>query len=148
MPTTHISLYYHLIFSTKNRHRWIKGCWENRLYSYTGGIIRGLNGVAEEIRGTEDHVHILASLKATHCLADILREIKSCSSAWVHDVIGNRLFAWQEGYGAFSVSSWDVDAIRRYIQGQKEHHYRKTYQEEYVDLLKRSGIKFDERYLW
>jgi REP element-mobilizing transposase RayT len=148
MPATHLSLYYHLIFSTKGRRCWINECWEERLYSYLGGILRRLGAVAEEIGGAVDHVHIMAGLKATHCLAEVMRDIKAISSGWVHSAIGIRLFQWQDGYGAFTVSNSDVEAMRRYIRGQKEHHRKRTFQEEYLDLLRQSGIEFDERYLW
>jgi putative transposase len=148
MPSTHVRLIYHLIFSTKSRHPWIKDSWESRLYSYLGGIVRGLGGVAEALGGTPDHVHILSSLKATHCIADVMREIKSVSSRWIHDEIQKPLFSWQDGYGAFTVSNHDIESIKRYIYGQKEHHKKRTFQEEYIELLKQSGIEFDERFLW
>jgi len=135
-------------FCTKERRAWIKETWQERIYKYLGGILRGLKGVAEEIGGAEDHVHILASLRATHCLADVMREIKASSSGWIHSAIGIRLFGWQDGYGAFTVGSREVESINRYIREQKEHHRRKTFQEEYLDLLRQSGIEFDERYLW
>jgi putative transposase len=114
MPATHVSLHYHLVFSTKGRRCWIKECWEDRLHAYLGGIIRKMGAVPEEIGGTVDHVHILASLKATHCPADVLRDIKAISSGWIHGEIGNRLFGWQDGYGAFTVSSSDCEALRQY----------------------------------
>jgi putative transposase len=97
MPSTHLSLHYHLIFSTKGRLPWIKESWEERLHSYPGRIIRELGGVAEEIGGTPDHIHILASLKATSCLADIMREIKASSSGWIHRTFRCRRFGWQNG---------------------------------------------------
>ena len=148
MSSTHINLLYHLVFSTKRRHAWIRECWQERLYSYLGGILRSLGGVAESIGGADDHVHILASLNATHCLAEIVRELKSSSSKWVHAVIGVVSFGWQDGYGAFTISRSEVEWIRRYIREQREHHRRKTFQEEYLELLRQSGIDFDERYLW
>ena len=148
MPSTHVSLHYHLVFSTKKRRGWISESWHERLYGYLGGIFRGLGGVAHEIGGTTDHLHILASLKAIHCLADIMRDIKSSSSEWVHSAIGNSFFGWQDGYGAFTVSRSELETIKRYIRGQKEHHRKKTFQEEYLELLQQSGIEFDKRYLW
>ena len=148
MPSTHLSLYYHLVFSTKNRFPWIKESWEKRLHDYIGGIIRRLDGVANEIGNTKDHIHILASLGAKHSLAEVLKEIKASSSGWVHKTIGIRLFGWQVGSGAFTVSRADVDAIRRYIRGQKEHHRKRTFVEEYRELLRQNGVDFDERYLW
>jgi putative transposase len=148
MPSTHVSLYYHLIFSTKGRIPWIKESWETRLHGYMGGILRGMGAVAEAIGGIADHVHIAVGLKATHCVADILQDLKANSSGWVHREIGCRLFGWQEGYGAFTVSPSNLNKVKKYILGQKEHHAKKTFQEEYRELLLQSGIEFDERYLW
>jgi REP element-mobilizing transposase RayT len=148
MPSTHLSLYYHIVFSTKSRHPYIKEIWEARLHSYLGGIIRGLGGIAIAIGGIEDHVHIEARLKATHCLANVVQEIKAKSSGWIHRVIGSSLFGWQYGYGGFTVSSSEVEAIKQYILSQKEHHHKRSFQEEYLELLKQAGIEFDERYLW
>jgi putative transposase len=148
MSSTHLDLIYHLVFSTKERRPWIEEFWEKRLHSYLAGIICGLGGISKEIGGAADHVHIEVSLKATHCLADVMREIKTNSSRWIHSAIGERRFGWQDGYGAFTVSRSDVEALRQYIQEQKEHHRKKTFQEEYLDLLRRSGIQFDETYLW
>ncbi len=148
MPSTHVSLYYPLTFSIKNRHRWIQDSWESRLHSYLGGIVRGLGGVADCIGGDEDHVHILASLGATHRLADVLRKIKSSSSDWVHDVLGISRFGWQDGYGAFTVGRSERESVRQYIRNQKEHHRKRTFQQEYLEFLHENGIEFDERYLW
>ncbi len=148
MTSTHLSLHYHLIFSTKGRLPWIKVSWEKRLHEYLGGIIRGLGGVAEEIGTSADHAHILISLNATRCLAEIIREIKASSSAWIHRTIRIRLFSWQDGYGAFTVSRSDAASIKRYIRGQREHHRKRSFQDEYLHLLRQNGIEFDERYLW
>jgi REP element-mobilizing transposase RayT len=148
MPSTHLSLHFHLVFSTKRRHPWIAESWQDRLYSYLGGIIRGFGGVAESIGGISDHIHILASLNANHSLAELMRELKSNSSQWIHEAIGVAMFGWQDGYGAFTVSKSEVERIREYIRGQKEHHRKRTFQEEYLELLRQSGIDFDERYVW
>ncbi len=148
MSSTHVGLYYHLIFSTKNRYRWIKESWESRLHSYLGGILREIDAVALEVGGVEDHVHILASLKATHCVAKVLGEIKSNSSGWIHSEIGARLFEWQDGYAAFTVGKSQIAPVRQYIRRQREHHRKKTFQEEYRELLQASGIEIDEKYLW
>ncbi len=148
MPGTHLSLYYHIIFSTKNRIPWIKESWEERLHSYMGGIIRGLDSVAVEIGTPVDHMHILASLNAARSLAEFMREIKASSSGWIHRTIENRPFSWQHGYGAFTVSRSDVEATKRYIRGQKEHHRKRSSKEEYMDLLRKYGIEFDEKYFW
>jgi putative transposase len=147
MPSTHLSLHYHIVFSTKDRVRSIRD-WRERLHGYVGGIIQNLGGIPEGIGGVEDHVHLLVGLRATHCLADVVRDIKANSSGWVHTDIGDRSFAWQEGYGAFTVSAQNTPAVREYIRNQEEHHRTRTFQEEYVEFLKRGMVDFDERYLW
>jgi putative transposase len=103
MPSTHLSLHYHLIFSTKDRYPFISKGWRNRLQAFLGGEVRKIDGVPEMIGGTEDHVHLLIGLCATHCLCDVLEDIKSGSSKWVHEELGISKFAWQTGYGALSV---------------------------------------------
>ncbi len=148
MSSTHASLYFHLVFSTKDRHRWIRDNWEGRLHAYLGGILRNLDGTADTIGGDSDHVHLLVRLKPKHRIADVLKELKANSSGWVHRVIGIGLFEWQVGYGAYSVSSSDLNGLRRYIERQKEHHRVKTFEEEYREFLRENGIEFDEKYLW
>ena len=93
-------------------------------------------------------MHLLIGLRATACLADVVRDVKAVSSRWVHEEIGERVFAWQEGYGAFTVSSSQRGTVRDYIARQGEHHHQRTFQEEYLELLKRSGVDYEERYLW
>ena len=148
MPSTHLSLHYHLTFSTKDRIASMQSEWRGRLHSYMGGIIKDMGGVPESIGGVEDHVHLLIGLRATHRLADVLKELKASSSRWVHEELKKRLFSWQEGYGAFTVSPSDIESVKNYIAGQEERHRRKTFQEEYTDILKENGVEFDERYLW
>jgi len=104
--------------------------------------------MALEVGGTQDHVHMLVSLAATHTIATVLKGVKSSSSQWVHRHIGSRRFDWQDGYGAFSVSRSQVETIRKYIRNQAEHHRHLTFQEEYVKMLSEEGIEFDSRYLW
>lgn len=148
MPSTHLSLHYHLIFSTKDRAPFIQREWHTRLHAYLGGIVRDLGGVPEAIGGVEDHVHLLVGLRATHCLADVLKEVKASSSRWVHQEINEPSFSWQEGYGAFTVSASQIETVKRYIARQEEHHRKVSFQDEYVEFLKRSGAEYDKRYLW
>jgi REP element-mobilizing transposase RayT len=93
MSSTHLSLHYHLVFGTKNHEPFITPAWRDRLHAYLGGVIRTLDGVPEAIGGVADHVHLLVGLRATHTLADVLREAKSVSSAWVHEEVGVSSFA-------------------------------------------------------
>jgi len=138
----------HIIFSTKNRERTIDTAWIDRLHAFLGGAIRQLGGVPEAVGGVQDHVHLLIGLRATHCLADVVREIKSVSSRWVHEEMRSAAFTWQEGYGALTVSASLRNEVRDYIARQEEHHRRRTFQEEYLELLRRCGVEYDERYLW
>ena len=147
MSSTHLSLHYHIVFGTKNHEPMIQPAWRGDLHAYLGGIIRSAKGIAESVGGVSDHVHLLIGLRATHCLADVLRDLKAVSSGWVHDEIGARGFAWQEGYGAFTVSASQRGVVRRYIEKQGEHHRTHTFRDEYLELLRRSGVEFDERYV-
>ena len=147
MSSTHLSLHYHVVFGTKARIAMIAPEWRERLHAYIGGVLRDLGGIPESVGGTADHVHILAGLKATHCLSDVLRDLKRGSSEWVHTTVGQRKFAWQEGYGAFTVSCSKREAVRQYIAGQEEHHRTRTFREEYIEFLQRHGVPFEERYL-
>ena len=148
MPSTHLSLHYHLIFGTKDHEPIIDKSWRPRLHAYLGGLTKTLGGTVESIDGMSDHVHLLIGLRATHCLAEVMREIKSVSSGWVHDEIHMPGFAWQEGYGAFTVSPSQRDAVCSYILSQEDHHRTRTFRDEYLELLRRSGIDFDERYVF
>ena len=147
MPSTHLSLHYHIVFSTKGRSRTIAEPWREELHAYIGGIIRDMGAVARSIGGTGDHVHVLAGLKATLTLADAVRQMKRGSSAWIHQH-GVRQFAWQEGYGAFTVSPSQLNKVQHYITNQIAHHRKRTFEEEYLDLLRLSGVEFDEKHLW
>jgi REP element-mobilizing transposase RayT len=148
MPSTHLSLHYHIVFSTKERRHWIDPAWRTRLHAFLGGAARTCGGIPEAVGGTSDHVHLLLGLKATHRLSDVMRDVKAASSGWVHEVVGQPIFSWQDGYGAFSVSANLRSTIRRYIDNQEEHHRRVSFMDEYRRLLERSGVGFDERYLW
>ena len=146
MASTYLSLHYHLVFSTKNREPWIDTAWRPRLHEYLGGTLHGLGGFPEGIGGVADHVHILVGLKATHCLADVMRELKKAATVWVREEIGIRPFAWQDGYAAFTVSATSRVAVRGYIANQEEHHRVKPFREELLEMLNKAGIEFDPRY--
>jgi putative transposase len=121
----------------------------NRLWAYMGGIARENKIKAVSIGGTVDHAHMLVSIPAVISVAKAVQLVKGGSSKWLHESFGAlRKFAWQEGYGAFSIGASQVDEISAYIQSQEEHHRLKTYQEEYLAYLKEYGIEYDERYVW
>ena len=148
MSSTHLSLHFHVVFGTKHQRPLIVPEWRDRLHAYLGGSIRTLDAVPRALGGVADHVHLLMDLRATHRLADVMRDLKRTSSAWVHETIGDKQFGWQDGYGAFSVSASMVETVTQYIARQPEHHHQKTFQEEYVEMLRKSGVEYDDRYLW
>ena len=146
---SYISSYFHCVFSTKERRRLIAPALRDRLWPFLGGIARQNQMKAIEIGGVEDHVHILLSLPSTMAISKAVQLIKGGSSKWIHETFPeHRLFAWQEEYGAFSVSVSQLDKTVEYIQGQEAHHRKMTFQEEFLALLKKHRIEYDERYLW
>ncbi len=149
MSHAYVSNLIHCIFGTKDRAPVIDPDLETRLWPYIGGIARENRMKALAIGGTMDHLHSLLSLPSTMSVAKALQLIKGGSSKWVHDEFPKyRSFGWQEGYGAFSVSVSQVQKTIAYINGQKEHHRKKTFQEEFLDFLIRHGIEFDPRYVF
>ena len=147
MGSTFLSLHYHIVFATKSRQLWIAPSWRDRLHEYLGGTIRGLDGVPEAVGGVADHVHLLVGLKATHTLADFVREVKKASTSWVRQENLELAFAWQEGYAAFTVSPGVRAQVKRYIARQEEHHRSRSFVEELQMLLEKAGVAFDPKYL-
>lgn len=142
-------IFIHIVFSTKERRPLLQEQIRDELYAYLGGTLRNLEAPALAIGGTEDHVHILCRLPRTLAVSDLLEEIKKTSSKWIKtkgDAFAT--FAWQGGYGAFSIGQSGVDAAMRYIRGQAEHHRKRSFQEEFLDLLRRYHVEWDERYVW
>ncbi|MFT3879854.1 MAG: IS200/IS605 family transposase [Gemmatales bacterium] len=147
MPTF-TKLHYHLVFSTKGRRGLIDPSWEDDLYGYIGGILRQQGGVLLAAGGMADHVHLLIGSRPDIALSDLLRDIKSLSSGWVHEVKGVLDFTWQEGYSAFTVSHSALEDVRHYVKTQKEHHRQRDYKEELLMMLKLNEVDFDERYVF
>jgi len=146
---SYVSAYFHCVFSTKDRRPLITSQLRERLWPFMGGIARQNDFKALEIGGVEDHVHILLSLPASMSVSKALQLIKGGPSKWVHETFPEqRLFGWQEKYGAFSVSVSQLDTVTKYIQAQAEHHRKATFQEEFVALLKKHRITYDPKYLW
>jgi len=148
MPSPHLSLNVHVVFSTKERCAFIEPAWRDRLHAFIGGLVRHSGAIPEAVGGVADHVHLLIGLRATHCLSAVVQDIKAASSKWIHREICLAIFSWQEGYGAFSVSPTHRAGVRRYIANQEEHHRSKTFQAEYLELLEKAGVEFDPKYLW
>ena len=144
------SVYLHLVFSTKNRIAYLNDDQVHaEMCAYLGGISNKLDVAPLLIGGTADHIHMLCRLGRSITLADWVKELKRTSSIWVkkhapalHD------FAWQSGYGVFSVSASNMELVKQYILDQKTHHKKLTFQEEYRLLLQKHGVEWDERYVW
>ena len=150
MPQSLSAVYIHLIFSTKDRTPFLQDSdLRTETHAYLGGISKKLECPPLITGGTADHIHLLARLGRTVTQANWLKELKRVSSGWVKEQ-NERLakFAWQAGYGTFSVSASNVEKVRTYIAGQEEHHRRVSFQEEYREFLRRYGIEWDERYVW
>ena len=148
MSQTHSDLLVHMVFSTKNREPLIKSEMQEDLNSYLAGITRDIDGYPVLFNGVPDHVHGLISLPPKISVSKAAQEIKAGSSRWMHEHWKMKSFAWQSGYGAFSVSRSQVPAVAEYIRNQQEHHKKIDFKQEYVLLLKKHGVEYDERYIW
>jgi putative transposase len=142
-------LYLHIVFSTKYHVPFISPSIRNELYSYIGGVLNNIECHPINIGGTDDHIHILCRMSKKVTPIKLLEEIKKSSSRWIKTKGEEFLkFHWQDGYGAFTVSPSGVDNIKLYIEKQEEHHSKRKFKDEYIELLKTNYVDYDERYLW
>ncbi|HEX8162453.1 MAG TPA: transposase [Pyrinomonadaceae bacterium] len=149
MAGKHLSVLVHFIWSTAGREPWIDPEWRGRLYGYIGGVLGHKNAKLICAGGVYDHVHLYTSLPSTATLAELVNAMKANSSRWVHETLPQlRAFAWQKGYGAFSVSKSAEGQLIEYIRHQDEHHRRRDFRDELVALLEKHEVDYDERYLW
>jgi putative transposase len=139
----------HIIFSTKDRESWLDSDVRPRMHAYLAAVCRDLGAQLVRVGGVADHVHIVTTLPRTLSQAQMIDRIKKVSSKWIKTLDARyRGFFWQRGYGAFSVSPSQLDAVLQYVDTQQDHHRTRTFQDEYRELLRRHGIDFDERYVW
>ena len=149
MPQSLCRLLSHLVFSTKDRERWITASIRDELHAYLGGVLKNIDCIPIRMGGVEDHVHLFFGMNRTMSVAQVVEKVKTASSKWIKDERPEFAgFHWQNGYGIFSVSQSDADAVERYILNQEEHHRKMSFQEEYRILLNRYQVPFDERYVW
>lgn len=149
MLGTFSQILLHVVFSTKHREPWITPEVADRLYAYLGGIIRAEKGVLYDIGGVEDHVHLFLRWRTDAAVSDLLRQLKSRSTNWVHQTFPTlSAFAWQGGYSVFTVSKSQEAAVKNYIAGQHEHHKSEDFQSEYLRFLQAHGVEFDKRYVF
>ncbi len=148
MSHTYSSNRIHIIFSTKNREKTLSQELQPKLWAYMAGIAHNQGFEAMIVGGVEDHVHALLILPPTLPLAKAVQFLKGSSSKWINDNRGtDSRFAWQEGYGAFSVSASQTRDVVDYIRGQREHHAKKSSKEEFVAFLKKYGVEYDPAYV-
>jgi REP element-mobilizing transposase RayT len=149
MPQSLASVWVHLVFSTRHRRPFIRPEIERELHPYLATVFRSLDSHTLSINGTEDHVHVLFRLGRKISLAKLVEEVKTSSSKWIKTKGPEyKEFHWQNGYGAFSIGQSGVEALQKYIANQKEHHRRKTFEEEFRAFLGKYQIEYDERYVW
>jgi len=149
MPQSFASIHLHIVFSTKNREAWLTGSFAEETYKYIGGTLRKNGCVLVSAGGMPDHVHLLVSMSREVSAAQIVRNVKSNSSRWIHETFAEQsTFAWQAGYGAFAVSYPNLTSVRDYIANQKSHHTKETYKDEFRSFLLRHAIEWDEKYVW
>ena len=149
MPGTFSQIYIQIVFAVKGRQNLIHDSWKNDLHKYIAGIIKGKNQEPIIVNGMPDHIHAFVGLRPAMAIADLARDIKNNSSNFINDhqfVKGK--FAWQEGYGAFSYSHSHIGNVYDYVLNQEKHHKKKTFKEEYIDLLRKFEIEHDEKYLF
>jgi REP element-mobilizing transposase RayT len=149
MPQSLARLHVHLVFSTKDRMPLITDDIRPHLHAYMATVLQNLGTTPVLINSVEDHIHLLFDLGRTTSVSKAVEDVKKSSSKWIKtqgDGFGK--FAWQSGYGAFAVSESNVESVRQYIANQREHHRKKTFQEEYRQFLDRHRIPFDEKYVW
>ncbi len=149
MPQSLARLCVHLVFSTKNRNPIITDAVRESLHAYMATVLQNLGCAPVLINSVEDHAHLLFDLSRTVSVSQAVEDVKKSSSKWIKTQAGTfDGFSWQSGYGAFAVSESNVEAVRNYIANQREHHRKKSFQDEYRQFLKRHRIAFDERYVW
>jgi REP element-mobilizing transposase RayT len=149
MSHSYTNLLYHVVFATKCREPWLAKSLRPILFAYVGDVTRELGGIALIVNGMDEHIHILAKLRQDRPVSDCLRELKARSSAWIHRMNPElTAFAWQTGYGAFTVSQSQVQTVHDYIKNQETHHRTMRFTDEFRQLLRRNGLKCDEQTFW
>ena len=149
MAGTYSQIYIHTVFAVKGRENLLHKPWREDVFKYMAGIIREKNQKPIIIKGVEDHVHLFIGMRPTICISDLVRDIKNNTTKYINDrklVMGK--FSWQEGYGAFSYSHSHLDNVYHYILNQEMHNHKKTFREEYLELLQKFEVEHDEKYLF
>ncbi len=145
--STYSKMHFHIVFSTQHRVACLDQRWRSELWAYMAGTINGLGGHARNVNGWKDHVYILADLKPTQTVADVVREVKKASTQWVRTHARMPQFKWQDGYAVFTAGWRELSVLANYINNQEEHHGHRAFPEELAMLLEEAGVVFDPKYL-
>jgi putative transposase len=149
MANTYTQIYIHSVFTVQNKISLIMPNWQDDLFKYITGIVQNNGHKLIAINGMPDHVHLFIGMKPNQSLSDVMQDVKGDSSKWIHEkgLIKGKL-EWQAGFGGFSYSISQIDAVVKYINNQKNHHKRKTFIQEYLEFLEKFKVPFDERYIF
>jgi REP element-mobilizing transposase RayT len=149
MPNTYTQIHIHFVFAVKFRLGLIDKKWKEQLNKYITEIIQSNNHKLLAINGMSDHIHILIGMRPTQSISDLMKEVKQSSSLWINEnKFTKQHFEWQEGYGAFSYSKSQIDGVVKYIKNQEEHHKKQSFKEEYLEILTKFEIEYDEKYIF
>lgn len=149
MANTYTQFYAHLVFAVKNRNALIKKQWKNELEMYITGITQNHKHKMLAISSMPDHIHIFIGYNVNHLIPDLVEEIKTSSNAWIkNNRLSNFRFEWQKGYGAFSNSQSQIDAVVKYVMNQESHHKKTNFKDEYLEILKKTDIQYNDEYLF
>lgn len=149
MANTYTQCYFHLVFAVKNREALIKKEWKDDLEKYITGVVQNHNHKMLAIGSMPDHIHIFIGYNVNHLIPNLVEEIKTSSNKWIKQ---NRLskfkFEWQRGYGAFTHARSQLDTVVKYVLSQKEHHRKRTFREEYPEMLRKNDIEYKDEYVF
>jgi REP element-mobilizing transposase RayT len=149
MPDTYTKIYIHIIFTVQGRQNLISKQYKDELHKYITGIIQNKKQKVIAINGMPDHIHILIGIKPDIALSDLIRDVKANSSKFINEkkwIAGK--FSWQEGFGGFSYSHSQLESVANYIKNQEKHHTKKTFRDEYLDMLKKFDVEYDPKYIF
>lgn len=149
MANTYTQIYLHIVFSVKGRQNLIHKNWKDELYKYITGVVKGKEQKVYAIGGFSDHIHVLISVKPNIAISNLVREVKANSSKWINEKgFVNGKFQWQEGFGAFSYAQSQLDNVIKYINQQEHHHQKRSFKDEYVELLGKFNVDYNDKYLF
>lgn len=149
MANTYSQIHIHTVFAVQNRQSLIQKEWQEDLYQYITGIVKGNQHKMLQINGMPDHIHLLIGMRPHQALSDLMKVVKGESSQWVNQKqVSKHRFSWQSGYGAFSYAKSQVPKVIQYIQNQQQHHKKKSFTEEYIDFLNAFEVDYDNHYVF